>query len=207
LNDTAILMPVGNTPSASYQSSFVNFGLINNDVEDDTAKGDALSLGPGGFITMRLPAPIVDKTGYDLFVKEVGDSIEGYMVFAGIDADPTDPYVKKGSTGSINWVNISSCGVSNSNLGTLAHQSANTELSSNTDKFYGSGYFDFSKCTPTITMAKYIRIIDDNEESAFVSNDKNTYYKVMMYGEASTATAGADIDAVKVLNHVKLINP
>ncbi len=54
-------------------------------------------------------------------------------------------------------------------------------------------------------MAKYIRIVDDNNESAFVTSDASTYYKTMLYGEASSTTSGADIDAVSVLNHVKLI--
>ena len=54
-------------------------------------------------------------------------------------------------------------------------------------------------------MAKYIRIVDDNQESAFVTSGDGKYYKAMLYGESSTATAGADIDYVKVLNHVKLV--
>lgn len=204
MNDTAILSPLGSFPSASYDlgTSIVNFGLIS--AEDS----QPLSLGPGGFVTIKLPVPIVDKPGPDLYIKEIGSALEGYMVFAGLDNDPNNPYVQHGNEGNgISWVNISCSGTpEDSILGANAHQTAsNTNLATHPqDKFYGSGYFDFgANCVPAISMAKYIRIVDDNSESAFV-NYNGSYYKAMLYGEASTATSGADIDVVKVLNYVHL---
>lgn len=201
LNDTAILLPQGKFSSASYDlaSGNVKFDLI------DGADDKPLSLGPGGFITMKLPAPIIDKPGADLYINEKG-SLEGYLVFAGLDNDPTSPYVNVDKPGAgISWVNISCSGTSDySGLGANAHQTASIALS-HPDKFYGSGNFDIgNSCTGGISMAKYIRIVDDNSESAFVTTDNTNYYKAMLYGEASSATPGADIDEVQVLNHVRL---
>lgn len=200
MNDTAILLPLGNTPSASINTitNWANFSLINS------TDNKPLSLGPGGFITIKLPAPIIDKPGADLSIIEAGDALEGYMVFAGLDNDPTNPYVDKDKPGGgISWVNISSSGTS-STLGNTAHQTATTQLDTPVqDKFYGSGDFDLGKSG--ISMAKYIRIVDDNHESGFIKYSNGQYYKTMLYGEASTATPGADIDAVNVLNHVRLI--
>lgn len=202
MNNTAILLPLGNFPSASYDTitNFVNFGLL---IAEDN---QPLSLGPGGFITIKLPAPIIDKPGPDLFIKETG-SLEGYMVFAGLDKNPDNPYVDADNPNDgIVWKNISCSGTSEDTaLGNDAHQIAVTQLpTSIQDKFYGSGYFDLgASCVDGISMAKYIRIVDDNSESAFV-NYNGSYYKSMLYGEASTATSGADIDVIKILNHVKL---
>ncbi len=206
LNDTAILIPLGDFASASYDlaAGYVNFGLIES--QDD----NPLSLGPGGFITIKLPAPIVDKPGADLFIKETG-SLEGYFVFAGLDNNPANPYVHSNQPGDgIAWLNISCSGTpekaDSGNL--IGAYTAATESATlgNQDKFYGSGYFDIgASCVDGISMAKYIRIVDDNNESAFVTSDASTYYKTMLYGEASSTTSGADIDAVSVLNHVKLI--
>lgn len=218
MNNTAILLPLGNFPSASYDlaTSFVNFSLI---IAEDH---QPLSLGPGGFITIKLPAPIVDKPGQDLFIKEADsakcqndpkctNALEGYMVFAGLDKDPNNPYVDPDNVnGDILWVNISCSGTPEKPdaNGLLKTYNAPTYNLGNQDKFYGSGYFDIgASCIGPggISMAKYIRIVDDNSESALVTTDQNNYYKAMLYGEASTATAGVDIDAVRILNHVKLI--
>jgi hypothetical protein len=204
MNDTAIVTPLGNGPSVSYYligttpTSTPNFSLM-----DSKGDGKSLSLGPGGFVTIKLPAPIIDKPGPDLEIDEAGTA-EGYMVFAGLDNDPTNPYVDKDNVGGgISWINISASGTSTLGLGGNAHQSANTKLGTNIqDKFYGSGTFDIG--ASGISMAKYIRIVDDNSETGFVNNNGN-YYKAMLYGEASTLTPGADIDAVSVLNHVKLV--
>ena len=202
LNDTAILKPLGDYASASYSSGSVNFGLINS------GDNQPLSLGPGGFITIKLPAPIVDKPGNDLEIKEVGDALEGYMVFIGLDNDPNQPYVSYDQpNGGISWVNISCTGTPE-NSGYTATSTAATNLASSSqqDKFYGSGYFDIGKsCSgfSGVSMAKYLRIIDDNSESAFVKTG-GVYFPIMIYGESSSSTAGADIDAVKVLNHVRL---
>jgi hypothetical protein len=51
-------------------------------------------------------------------------------------------------------------------------------------------------------MVKYIRIIDDNAEDAYYNG-----VKYDIYGDSSTATPGADIDTVKIFNHVRLIKP
>lgn len=200
LNDTAIMTPLGNAPSASYDtvSDFVMFSNISSSTKP-------LSLGPGGFITIKLPAPIIDKEGDDLYIQECGGAVEGYMVFAGIDNDPTKPYVNSSNTGSgISWINITSTGTSEySALNSSALQTTNTQLPTNIqDKIYGSAYFDISK--KNLSMVKYIRIVDDNQESAYYKKSDGTYTKVMIYGEASTNTAGADIGYVQVLNHVYL---
>lgn len=206
MNDTAILLPLGNFPSASYSSGIANFSLINS------SDNKFLSLGPGGFITIRLPAPIVDKPGFDLFIKESG-ALEGYMVFAGLDNDTNDPYQQKDAEGAgISWINISCAGTPEitDSRGLVGVYNAVTDNLGNQNKFYGSGYFDIGAgCLPSISMIKYIRIVDDNSESAFITSDTSAattkpYYKAMLYGEASTATSGADIDYVQVLNHVRL---
>lgn len=209
-NDTAILLPVGNFESGSVDSDTGNMHF------DYLAKGDStpLSLGPGGFITIKLPAPIVDKPGKDLYISEMGHSQEGYFVFAGLDKDPKNPYVQHDRPGAgILWKNISCSGTTGkydyeANLGAYEVQ---TPSFGNQAKFYGSGYFDLGASCSGVSMAKYIRIIDDNNESAFVKDTIGTmdgkYYKAMMTGESSTITSGADIDYVEVLNHVRLIAP
>lgn len=201
-NDTAILLPLGDFASASYytDTEYVDFSLINSD------DNKPLSLGPGGFVTIKLPAPIVDKPGNDLFIKEIG-SLEGYMVFVGLDNNPEKPYEQAGNTGDgISWVNISCSGTSADSIA-AADTAAGTNLGAQ-DKFYGSGYFDIgANCIGGISMAKYLRIIDDNDESGFVKDSSNNYHKVKLYGEASTANSGADIDYVNVLNNVRLIQP
>lgn len=217
--DTAILKPIGDYPSSSLDSSTgdMRFNYL--------AKGDSipLSLGPGGFITMKLPAPIINKPGSDLFIKEMGDSLEGYFLFVGLDVDPgpsidngatTGPYLNANKPGSgIRWKNISCSGTpekTDTSNGVGAYDIATTNLGVQT-KFYGSGYFDIGANCSGLSMAKYIRIIDDNDETAFVKNsdgsNSGTYYKARMYGESSTITSGADIDYVDVLNHVRLLAP
>lgn len=239
LHDTAILTPLGNFFSASIDNStgWVMFDALDIDLPSRTPPIPAgtvvpLSLGPGGFITLKMPAPIIDKPGADLYIKEVGDAVEGYFVFAGLDNNPgettdnsltTGPYVRADKPGAgITWVNISCSGtpeVKDMN-GLIGAYSVSTDGLNLQTKFYGSGYFDLGSSCITgtandISMAKYIRIVDDNSESAFVKNSVGnvpatnppTYYKAMLYGEASTDTAGADIDSVSVLNHVRLISP
>lgn len=194
--DTAILFPLGDFGSASFQYTITNYSLI------DSSDGQPLSLGPGGYITIKLPVPIVDKKGADLSIEEIGAK-EGYLVYAGIDNDPDNPYTQnpdddKDTSAGITWVNISNCGKSKEINDNVVYSS------SVGDKFYGSGDFDIAKAG--LSVVKYIRIIDDNEETAFVK-DGNTYYKTTLYGESSSATSGVDIDSVTVLNHVKLIKP
>ena len=125
------------------------------------------------------------------------------MVFAGVDQNPTNPYVSVDSPGGgIYWINITSSGYSDDIANPFG--TATTKLSTaNQDKIYGSAYFDID--ASNISIVKYIRIIDDNDESAFAKTG-SFYYRTKIYGDSSTATAGADIDAVKVLNHVRLIS-
>jgi len=220
--DTAILKPFGNYASASVDDG--NLGLAHFDY---LAKGDgsALNLGPGGYITIKLPAPIIDKTGPDLSIEEIGTSLEGYMVFVGLDVEPSPaagfdhttngPYTDHTAPGKgIKWKNISCSGVSSktepfvdkSGATVIPTGMATTaNISGDKTKFYGSGYFDIgATCAGNLSMAKYLRIVDDNDESAFALTS-GKYYKTMMYGESSSTTPGADIDYVTVLNHVRLI--
>lgn len=212
-NDTAILNPLGEYASASYEQASTPKSVKYELIQAGTNLKRGLSLGPGGFITIRLPVPIVDKKGYDLQIEEAGDALEGYMVFAGLDKNPEKPYTSKDKPGDgIYWVNISCTGdpknkdIAN-RLGAYTVQTTNQGTQT---RFYGSAYFDIGRtCTDGfngISMAKYIRIVDDNSESAFLKTGVNTYAKIMQYGEASSATAGADISQVKVLNHVRLTN-
>lgn len=203
-NDSAVLKSLGTDASLSYPSGEVKYGLIKSDLPDPP-----LSLGPGGFVTIKLPVPIIDKKGPDLYIKGSGKALEGYMVFAGLDNDPNNPYIdytNPGGGGGLSWVNISCTGESKE-LTNPSYRVSNTNLSGIQTKFYGSGYFDISKScdgyTNPVSMIKYIRIVDDNNESAFVETN-GTYYKSMLYGESSTNTPGADIDSVKVLNYVHL---
>lgn len=220
LNDTAILPPLGNFMSASLDPStgWVMYNAINPDTPDVP-----ISLGPGGFMTIRLPAPIIDKPGYDLYIKEAGNAVEGYFVFAGLDNNTGEPgatngpYVNVDKPGAgISWIDISCSAKSDltDSNGSFKPYSVQTPGLENKTKFYGSANYDLGdSCIVnnnpqnSISMAKYIRIVDDNSESAFVTSDKTKYYKAMLYGEASTATAGADIDSVKILNHVRLKPP
>lgn len=198
-NDTVILKPLGDFASASFVSGKVNYKLISS---YNSASPDPLSLGPGGFITIKLPAPIINKTGPDLQVIESG-AREGYMVFAGLDNDPNNPYIDNTDTGGgISWVNISCTGNPVIN-GDTSHGTAMLTNLGQQGTFYGSGNFDLDNhCAGGISMIKYIRIIDDNEESGYIQGNGNT--KVMLYGESSSPTPGADIDVVKVLNYVHL---
>lgn len=211
LNDTAILLPLGNFPLASYNmaTNTVNFDYL--DKEDNKP----LSLGPGGFVTIKLPNPIIDKPGNDLYISESGTQ-EGYMVFAGLDVDPnypadsdtnnqtTGPYIQYDRPGAgIKWINIT-CSGTPTGTGIGQGIAAGTNFGAIT-KFYGSANFDLGAAclaAKNISMAKYIRIIDDNAEDGYANGNF-----LHLYGEASTATAGADINSVTVLNHVKLIAP
>lgn len=199
-NDTVILKPLGEFSGASFASSGVDYKLISS------SDNQPLSLGAGGFITIKLPVPIIDKTGYDLQIIESG-AREGYMVFAGLDKDPSNPYIDyKDTGGGLSWVNIS-CSGQPQNAGDLAYDSANRAATNSLgaqDKFYGSGNFDIgdSCLNGHIHMVKYIRIVDDNVENAYIPSNGNTLVNV--YGESSSPTPGADIDSVEVLNYVHL---
>ncbi len=180
----------------------------------------ALTLGPGGYLTMRFTMPLMDGIGADLYIREIGN-LEGYYLFAGNDADPDNPYVNEVMTGSgINWVNISCTGIpvdidpTGSPIGSYL---ANVNYSSGTTKeakFYGSGIFDIGKtCTDStgnilydgnVKGVKYLKIIDDNTIDGFLREDITK--PVVLIGENSSITAGVDIDAVAILHHTRLIS-
>ncbi len=217
---TYLQPPLGAGYLASFLSSVIIFPLIDN------LDNEPLSLGPGGYFTVRLPAPMVDKRGPDLFIKEAGDALEGYFVFAGIDKiienatlgeggaskSAGDTEVDTGEdeieSNDIVWKEITCSAIPET-----VDMNGNPRLYSSNGhvKVYGSAYFDLGNSCVNLAVAKYIKIVDDNSESAFVKKTIGTsdtnYYKAMLYGEASTATAGADIDAIQILNFVKLIPP
>ncbi len=180
----------------------------------------ALTLGPGGYLTVRFTMPLMDGVGADLYIRELGN-LEGYYLFAGNDADPDNPYVNEVMSGAgINWVNISCTGIpvdidpTNSPIGSYL---ANVNYSSGTTKeakFYGSGIFDIGKtCTDStgnvlydgnVKGVKYLKIIDDNTVDGFLR--ENLTKPVVLIGENSSITAGVDIDAVAILHHTRLIS-
>lgn len=69
--------------------------------------GRVLSLGAGGYVTIKLPKPVTAGSGFDLMIHTRGPSV-GYFVFLGNDIDHEDPYINSDNPGAgINWVNIS----------------------------------------------------------------------------------------------------
>lgn len=194
-NDSVVVKPLGDFDSQSFTASGnVDYGLIRAGVTPPKP----LSLGPGGFVTIKLPVPIINKTGPDLQINEIGNR-EGYMVFAGLDKDPNNPYIDNTNQGSgLSWVNISCAGDAS-----MQQSTAVTNLSGGAPQVtvYGSGNFDLdANCLGTnVNMVKYIRIVDDNKESAYINGAF-----VHPYGESSSPTPGADIESVKVLNYVHL---
>lgn len=168
--------------------------------------GKSLSLGCYGYITARLPLPLVDENGFDLFIKESGN-LDGYMVFAGNDNDPNSPYINEISPGAgISWKNISQFSAP---VGVKIGQNVGSYLA-NVDyaggnilepKVYGSALFDIGAAG--LSSVKYIKIIDDGKEDGFLLS--NTAQPIIFIGDHSSVTPGADIDAVAVLHHSKLI--
>jgi hypothetical protein len=166
-----------------------------------------VALGPGGSVTVRMPVPIVNGPGWDLYIRELGDA-EGYYVYVGIEDPP--------KSGNIVWNNISCTGqpsdsavaVSGAQYGAVADENGQF-------KFYGSGLFNLGfSCSGggsggpfysgNINNATYVKIVDDNVEDGFISQDitKPTY----LLGEHSSTSPGADIDAIGGLHHSKLID-
>lgn len=200
------------------------------------------SLGPGGYVTIKLPQVLVDGKGFDLQILTRGNA-NGYMVFAGNDIDPYNPYVNAANPGGgINWVNISCTGVpigvaiSNTWSVTNSHNGASinkliASLPAGVQRqgiFYGSGYFDLNtRCMDngapvydgqnnsvgSIHIAKYLKIVDDNEESGFVipdpqySSQADFVYKAALFpGQSSSVTPGVSIDSIATFHHPKLIS-
>ncbi|OGI01267.1 MAG: hypothetical protein A2Y25_01915 [Candidatus Melainabacteria bacterium GWF2_37_15] len=197
--------------------------------------GKVLSLGPGGYITLRLPTTLVNGNGFDFAIYERGHA-EGYFVYAGIDTNPNDPYVDASDPGGgISWVNISCTGtplyVNINTIEMIGSHMVDVPYSGatlTTHKFYGSGLFDLgAKCTnggvtvydgtdpaaaaPKISNVKYIRIIDDNKEDGFFIQPPfggitPSAIPTLLPGEHSTITPGADIDGVEIYHHSRLIS-
>ena len=191
-DDTAILTPLGTASSVSFTSGgIVKFPLLFSD--DD----EPLSLGTGGYLTIKLARPVVDKPGNDIFIKEAGDAKEGYTVYAGIDLDPIfEPYANKKKPGAgIRWTEITPICKSADSLPAVYSDG----------RCYGSTYFDI-KDIANVSVVKYLRIVDDGEEVAYAKNSGGTYEKYNIYGDASTNTPGVDIDSIKILNHVRLVS-
>lgn len=220
--DTDIRNPVGDNPNINKDSDNI-FGVPDN---------VPLALGPGGYLMIRLPAPLVDGDGFDLFIREAGN-IKGYFVFAGNDVNPNNPYVNEAIPGDgIKWVNISCTGtpVGYSLSGKLGAYYTNinyydpydkiTKTITNQAKFYGSGLFDLgTTCKNSggsikygigspdngyIKNAKYLKIVDDNVEDGFMAD--KTDEPVLLIGDHSSTTPGSNIDAVGVLHSSRLIS-
>lgn len=210
--DTEIAEPIGNNSNQNTSISKV-YGFPD---------GNALSLGPDGYITFRLPVPLENMEGPDLYVKELGNK-EGYFVYAGIPRDATDPYISYDSYGAgINWVNISCTGTptGTTNAGMIGPYNTTAAVMNGyyvvQTKFYGSGVFDIGKkCYDAdgtlsydgsvVGSASFIKIIDDGVEDGFMYDDPTT--PVLLVGEHSSVTPGADIDAIGVLHHSRIISP
>jgi hypothetical protein len=185
--------------------------------------GYALSLGPGGYITIKLPATLVNGKGFDLQIIERGNA-NGYFVYAGNDKNPTSPYVDAGNPGGdISWVNISCTGTPIGSLtnGKVGSYSQNIIGLPAQPKFYGSGYFDLgAKCVSpngtviydgNVNTVKYLKIIDDNVEDGFTLKDPEYDTNLnavpgFFPGQNSSLTPGASIDAIAVEHHSRLIN-
>lgn len=211
--DTDLREPLGDNKNSSYDSS--------NNIKDQNIYGPpdnkVLSLGPGGYLTVRFPEPLIDGDGADLFIKEAGN-LEGYFVFAGNDIDPAKPYINESDQGSgIEWVNISCTGSSPDSVSpytgayytTVDHKNVGSTREA---KFYGTGYFDLgatcldggSSSYGHLMSARYLKIIDDNAEDGFMANE--TSVPTLLMGEHSSVTPGADIDSVAIMHHARLIS-
>ena len=95
-------------------------------------------------------------------------------------------------------------------------------------KFYGSGLFDLGmKCdavgpgtvydgtgatpAPRIKNVKYLKIIDDNREDGFFlqpkfGNNQPSSIPSLFPGEHSGFSPGADIDAIAIFHHARIIS-
>ena len=196
---SSVTYSYGNTSSTEIDTNMtINDNRSRSHPEDILGQPDgwALSLGPGGYIILKLPKPIVNGRGFDLLVHTRGNNY-GYFIFLGNDADPNNPY----PGGNIEWTNISCTSVAiNAELADVGYAQRNSYLSKMhaynaaqnpqtfmTPKVYGSSYFELdSRCetylnetlyssdnlnVPGINSAKYIMIMDDNLEDGFSAYD------------------------------------
>lgn len=230
--DTDIRDPVGGAATTQTING-VSYTLpavsnVNNNFDNiyGIPDGKALSLGPGGYVTIKLPATLVDGKGFDLQIITAGN-IFGYFVFAGNDVDPANPYVDAASPGAgIQWVNISCTGtpVGTTTNGAVGSYNQWIDLNGNgivdagetQAKFYGSGYFDLgATCSSgynvNIKSAKYLKIIDDNVEDGFTLKDPKNESSLettpsFFSGQNSSIAPGVSIDAIAVEHHSRLIS-
>lgn len=164
-----------------------------------------VALGAGGSVTLRMPAPIVDGPGDDIYVRELGD-LEGYYLYVGIED----------GGGNIIWNNVSCTGKPSENVLANAGAAAGAYHDDQGHyKFYGSGLFDLAKtCTSAdgngidyagnVKNATYIYIKDDNSEDGILASDLVT--PTILLGEHSSSSPGADIDTVAVLHHSRIVD-
>lgn len=159
-----------------------------------------VALGPGGSVELRMPAPIIDGPGGDIYIKEIGD-LEGYYLYISVDGQP--------------WVNISCTGTPTENaLANIGGTAAGAYADSNGDyKFYGSGLFDLGTAcgvapntiyNADIKNATKLMIVDDNVEDGILSSDLSR--ATLFPGEHSSTSPGADLDSVAVLHHSRVID-
>jgi len=225
--DTDLRNPAGGTVSTrtingvNYATpSIVNINGITK-ISNIYGMPDAtvVSLGPGGYITIKLPVALIDGKGFDLQILARGNA-GGYFLFAGNDTDPASPYIDAVNQGSgISWVNISCTGtpVGTTTNGMVGSYNQNVGGAiGNQAKFYGSGYFDIgATCSNgyagNVNSAKYLKIIDDNIEDGFIL--KNSRFNTNIAGipsffpgQNSSLTPGVSIDSIAVEHHSKLIS-
>ena len=149
---------------------------------------EGLNLGPGGYVTIKMPTPILDKPGDDFSITEDGDFKDGYKVYAGIDKNSKNPYVNADKPqDGVYWVQLT--GGECSGIGTVQ-----------SDTYFCSATFDIAQ--DSLSMVKYLMIVDDNEQKGYIQEAGDI---VEVVGESSTVTAGADIKDIKILNYVTLV--
>lgn len=223
--DTEIKQPLGSVATNTTD-------ILNRNADIDNIygipDGRTVSMGPGGYVTIKLPTTLVDGKGIDFAIYERGHA-EGYFVYAGIDTDPSNPYINASTPGGgLSWVNVSCTGIPlnvNKNGIIGAHVTNVTLNGANllTHKFYGSGLFDLgATCTDSggtavyntgaakISNVKYLKIIDDNREDGFYLQPRlgigsPSAIPTLIPGEHSTFTPGIDLDAVEIYHHSRLV--
>jgi len=199
-------------PRVPSVGSVVNISWGNRSSLYGYPDGNGLRMKQCGYTSFRLPVPIVDQEGAELYVKEAG-FVDGYFVYIGVLDQFNTPYLS-----DIRWVNVSCTGIPASGAAPtdkVGPYLVDVIYGNNTwiikqAKFYGSGYFDIGKrCYDpdgnliydggAVKNATQVKIVDDCVEDGFNPGDLSTPVA------ASTDFPGADIDAFAVLHHSRLI--